>query len=102
CFFVCLFFFQAEDGIRDRNVTGVQTCAPPICSICLAKTCSNPSLSQSAPNLLARIKRARSGCLKLRVLPLNFVSTPYTSFKCLLKLSKFVELSRAYSIASRS
>src|SRR5437868_15384035 len=27
CFF---FFFQAEDGIRDRNVTGVQTCALPI------------------------------------------------------------------------
>src|SRR5207249_9000524 len=29
CFFLC-FFFQAEDGIRDRNVTGVQTCALPI------------------------------------------------------------------------
>src|SRR5699024_11503980 len=27
-----LFFFQAEDGIRDRNVTGVQTCALPISS----------------------------------------------------------------------
>src|SRR5699024_11694067 len=27
----CFFFFQAEDGIRDRNVTGVQTCALPIC-----------------------------------------------------------------------
>src|SRR5699024_11493762 len=27
---VILFFFQAEDGIRDRNVTGVQTCALPI------------------------------------------------------------------------
>src|SRR5699024_12110390 len=26
------FFFQAEDGIRDRNVTGVQTCALPICA----------------------------------------------------------------------
>src|SRR5699024_11262381 len=25
-----LFCFQAEDGIRDRNVTGVQTCALPI------------------------------------------------------------------------
>src|SRR5207249_8805944 len=25
-----LFSFQAEDGIRDRNVTGVQTCALPI------------------------------------------------------------------------
>src|SRR5690606_40256938 len=28
----CLFFFQAEDGIRDFHVTGVQTCALPICS----------------------------------------------------------------------
>src|SRR5699024_11435789 len=29
------FFFQAEDGIRDRNVTGVQTCALPIFAILL-------------------------------------------------------------------
>src|SRR3712207_6175363 len=28
---MCLFFFQAEDGIRDIGVTGVQTCALPIC-----------------------------------------------------------------------
>ena len=28
--FVCFFFFQAEDGIRDIGVTGVQTCALPI------------------------------------------------------------------------
>src|SRR5205823_3936878 len=27
-----VFFFQAEDGIRDKLVTGVQTCALPICS----------------------------------------------------------------------
>src|SRR5699024_11341844 len=27
---IIFFFFQAEDGIRDRNVTGVQTCALPI------------------------------------------------------------------------
>src|SRR2546430_2863153 len=26
----CVFFFQAEDGIRDLTVTGVQTCALPI------------------------------------------------------------------------
>src|SRR6266496_644858 len=26
------FFFQAEDGIRDLYVTGVQTCALPICN----------------------------------------------------------------------
>src|SRR5688572_32637198 len=37
CFFltefrdVNVFFFQAEDGIRDLTVTGVQTCALPIC-----------------------------------------------------------------------
>src|SRR5699024_11390990 len=28
--YIFVFFFQAEDGIRDRNVTGVQTCALPI------------------------------------------------------------------------
>src|SRR2546425_7732516 len=27
---VVFFFFQAEDGIRDKLVTGVQTCALPI------------------------------------------------------------------------
>src|SRR5205807_7404537 len=49
--FVCVFFFffQAEDGIRDYKVTGVQTCALPI----------SPGLQQplqqaliSAPHLL--------------------------------------------------
>src|SRR6478609_4444379 len=28
--YYCFFFFQAEDGIRDKLVTGVQTCALPI------------------------------------------------------------------------
>src|SRR5690606_39968027 len=31
CYLV-FFFFQAEDGIRDFHVTGVQTCALPICT----------------------------------------------------------------------
>src|SRR5215475_14013965 len=31
-YFVFFFFFQAEDGIRDFHVTGVQTCALPIAS----------------------------------------------------------------------
>src|SRR5262249_57488480 len=30
CEIVVFFFFQAEDGIRDWSVTGVQTCALPI------------------------------------------------------------------------
>src|SRR2546427_5258768 len=29
-YFLIFFFFQAEDGIRDLTVTGVQTCALPI------------------------------------------------------------------------
>src|SRR5258708_33288119 len=32
CFSLLFFFFQAEDGIRDDLVTGVQTCALPICN----------------------------------------------------------------------
>src|SRR5256885_3194855 len=32
-----LFFFQAEDGIRDYKVTGVQTCALPISDLAGAK-----------------------------------------------------------------
>src|SRR5688572_32234224 len=31
CLLHLFFFFQAEDGIRDLTVTGVQTCALPIC-----------------------------------------------------------------------
>src|SRR2546430_5905746 len=31
--YVIFFFFQAEDGIRDLTVTGVQTCALPICNL---------------------------------------------------------------------
>src|SRR5258708_3178138 len=31
CSYCVFFFFQAEDGIRDDLVTGVQTCALPIC-----------------------------------------------------------------------
>src|SRR5947209_8993979 len=30
CIYYSFFFFQAEDGIRDIGVTGVQTCALPI------------------------------------------------------------------------
>src|SRR5256885_8627960 len=32
-----IFFFQAEDGIRDYKVTGVQTCALPISSLVIQR-----------------------------------------------------------------
>src|SRR5439155_10951346 len=41
-FFYFFFFFQAEDGIRDGHVTGVQTCALPIYSSeCFSKQSEN-------------------------------------------------------------
>src|ERR1022692_1028723 len=35
CGVIFFFFFQAEDGIRDYKVTGVQTCALPILRLSL-------------------------------------------------------------------
>src|SRR3989440_7700596 len=46
CFF--FFFFQAEDGIRDLIVTGVQTCALPICY-----------LKKTSPHMAERVFRHR-------------------------------------------
>src|SRR2546430_5246275 len=40
-----VFFFQAEDGIRDLTVTGVQTCALPICAGHLAAATSTGGLT---------------------------------------------------------
>src|SRR5699024_11974132 len=62
---VFFFFFQAEDGIRDRNVTGVQTCALPI--------------SQLAPQITALVSMINPAeGMKVRetqeFLPLNFRS----------------------------
>src|SRR5690606_40373543 len=37
------FFFQAEDGIRDFHVTGVQTCALPISDEADARLRANPA-----------------------------------------------------------
>src|SRR5690606_39489765 len=55
---ICLvffFFFQAEDGIRDFHVTGVQTCALPISALRfnqLARAaCSRSSLPLSEPSM---------------------------------------------------
>src|SRR5207248_6215246 len=41
---VRIFFFQAEDGIRDRTVTGVQTCALPISDVDALRALSSAEL----------------------------------------------------------
>src|SRR3712207_7969802 len=47
------FFFQAEDGIRDIGVTGVQTCALPICvRVCVCAWGCRPAVVLQGPSLL--------------------------------------------------
>src|SRR5207237_3140445 len=39
------FFFQAEDGIRDSSVTGVQTCALPISTVVMPAASASVAVS---------------------------------------------------------
>src|SRR5437868_15370787 len=58
--FIFFFFFQAEDGIRDRNVTGVQTCALPI-SVGRANLYRRPPTARATlarSHALGRLRRA--------------------------------------------
>src|SRR5256885_14456736 len=43
------FFFQAEDGIRDYKVTGVQTCALPICRAFCTPALAEPERLPAVP-----------------------------------------------------
>src|SRR2546430_17722447 len=58
-----VFFFQAEDGIRDLTVTGVQTCALPIC-----EAPARPHLRNRARGLAGPESHRRSLRRRLRVL----------------------------------
>src|SRR5216684_5477264 len=51
----CFFFFQAEDGIRDVAVTGVQTCALPISPWSWAS-----AIGPGAPVVASRLGRAET------------------------------------------
>src|SRR5699024_11995523 len=51
-------FFQAEDGIRDRNVTGVQTCALPIYVV---RSVMGRPYALSVPHALPEVRRSLRG-----------------------------------------
>src|SRR5256886_1419089 len=57
------FFFQAEDGIRDLTVTGVQTCALPILMLWLAVLPSRADRGAPAARATAADLRFRAGLL---------------------------------------
>src|SRR2546429_7792927 len=68
---MCFFFFQAEDGIRDVAVTGVQTCALPIsdhgtpagslASRDRGRPCEEPDAGRAASGHRGRRRGCRSG-----------------------------------------
>src|SRR2546430_17003169 len=58
--YLFIFFFQAEDGIRDLTVTGVQTCALPICG-CRSSgscACTSDTFPSGAPSGVAAARQA--------------------------------------------
>src|SRR2546429_2305914 len=58
---VCFFFFQAEDGIRDVAVTGVQTCALPISPSLSELRAQNAQFSQELDKLHGKLQQAYAG-----------------------------------------
>src|SRR5699024_12093481 len=67
---VFLFFFQAEDGIRARNVTGVQTCALPIC-------CSGTRLTTGS-SMMSTLGRRTTARANATVCRCSWVRSPGT------------------------
>src|SRR5699024_11426610 len=75
-----LFVFQAEDGIRDRNVTEVQTCALPI-SVLAPVSRSCPDLTGRLPTCYSPVRRSfhkfhPEGINLLPALDLHVLGTP--------------------------
>src|SRR2546427_5091913 len=68
CVVLVFFFFQAEDGIRDLTVTGVQTCALPICVI---TTATYPARQFGVGSAMGMMKAARL-CPQAILLPVDF------------------------------
>src|SRR5207253_4020481 len=64
-FWMFFFFFQAEDGIRDGHVTGVQTCALPISPYALPVS-GRRGYGSVGPIRAARKERCEHAALKLR------------------------------------
>src|SRR5256885_5725115 len=55
-YLVFFFFFQAEDGIRDYKVTGVQTCALPICALGHRSILADPGHPDMRDRINAMVK----------------------------------------------
>src|SRR2546423_15615457 len=80
------FFFQAEDGIRDKLVTGVQTCALPI----------YPERRLIAVSLGAHRLRRACGCLPSR--PSTGTSSASLSGVVRLRITSATEVASSFEV----
>src|SRR5256885_4171363 len=85
------FFFQAEDGIRDYKVTGVQTCALPISAYTPVTFCVSarwrPKTFSSASETSPTVARRRTADRKSTRLNSSHLVISYAVF-CLKKKKK--------------
>src|SRR5256885_13069790 len=72
-----VFFFQAEDGIRDYKVTGVQTCALPISR--LVDPATAPRLESPAAPAGAAVNRPTIPMAQYRAIKQAAAQAPQTS-----------------------
>src|SRR5438309_4699948 len=66
------FFFQAEDGIRDGTVTGVQTCALPIY---FSSTCPPACVGAANDDAELKFERALEGSKEFREVQIQSVTS---------------------------
>src|SRR5207249_7155499 len=79
------FFFQAEDGIRDRNVTGVQTCALPICERRIKRNGQRGNGNRACQNNQQRADRRKNGPSNEKIYQRNFLRRGFTAKQLLLE-----------------
>src|SRR5215217_8603160 len=81
------FFFQAEDGIRDIGVTGVQTCALPICE---PVEITPDSVSRVRDGSLEKLRRQLSGSIDNIVLK-SLRKEPHRRYQTVEEFARDVE-----------
>src|SRR5471032_3467095 len=92
-------FVQAEDGIRDRDVTGVQTCALPICSA----SCRHTSAGSAPPAFWIGIEplgNKRAGCSFSQPRLTTMACPPKLGFRLMLRSVRIGTMAPGASIAT--
>src|SRR5690606_40118628 len=78
------FFFQAEDGIRDFHVTGVQTCALPIYPVLFSRVLDRKSRGEKVEFIDLTTRRTRTSGYSDRTL-LFHPHTDIAIANCIMK-----------------